>query len=243
MLDQAHAATGKKLKYDAVNRGYAQTNGDFARIATHAAPSEIDWTHGDRAMLDQAAVESHLRDNYGIKNVYWDAAIKVVEHDALEKGNEDEERDEHGRWTTGGSEEPVKIVLSERAQRALAARVPCNVEKQRTADQQEAIVSRALGLERTRDNSAFDFRDEKIAVELKTMVDAKNDKITMSKTALARKLNEQKKDALIGYTVVADKRGGNTKYYYRAGFGSFRVGAMTPVSLADLRSIIRGKNL
>ena len=75
------------------------------------------------------------------------------------------------------------------------------------------------------------------------MVDAKNDKITMSKTALARKLGEQERDTLVGYTVVADKRGGTTKYYYRAGFGSFRVGSMTPVSLPDLRGIIRGKNL
>jgi 2'-5' RNA ligase len=73
VLDQARKATGSSVKYDALNRGYANTSGNFARIATHAAPSDSSWTHGERMTLDHAAVEAHLKDNYGIKSVYWDA--------------------------------------------------------------------------------------------------------------------------------------------------------------------------
>ena len=100
-------------------------------------------------------------------------------------------------------------------------------------------MSRALGVPRTADNSAFDCRNDKVGIELKTMIESKNGKITMNKAALARKLAEAKKDNLKMFTVVADKRGGSTSYYYREGVGSFRVGSMTPVSLSELRSIVR----
>ena len=72
------------------------------------------------------------------------------------------------------------------------------------------------------------------------MVDGTNDKITMSKEALGRKLAEASADDLKTYTVVCDMRGrGSAKYYVSERLGSLRLGGMTPISLADLRTMVR----
>jgi hypothetical protein len=78
-----------------------------------------------------------------------------------------------------------------------------------------------------------------VGVEIKTMIDTKNGRVSMEKAPLARKRAEQQKDGLKGYTVVADKRQGRTQYYCKEGFGSFRLGGMTPVSLAQLKGMIK----
>lgn len=128
---------------------------------------------------------------------------------------------------------------SARMMRAMANHAGGDLKAQRAADEQERIVSRALGLPRTRDNSAFDLNNGKIAVELKTMLSSKNGKITMSHAALARKNDEIKSARLKAYTVVADKRAGATKYYYAKGVGSFRVSSMTPVAIGELKGMLR----
>ena len=167
---------------------------------------------------------------------------KVV--DKVRKGSPDQPRvpaGQHGggEFGSGGGGVAVVFQPSEKMQRAMEAYKGGGLEAQRIADKQEGIMSRALGVPRTADNSAFDCRNDKVGIELKTMIESKNGKITMNKAALARKLAEAKKDNLKMFTVVADKRGGSTSYYYREGVGSFRVGSMTPVSLSELRSIVR----
>jgi 2'-5' RNA ligase len=171
---------------------------------------------------------------------------KVLSQLLLAKFDDSEERDEHGRWTEGTGpsslkEEPVGFKPSEKMVRAMASQNRCGAEKQRIADEQEGKVSRAVGIPRTKNNSAFDLRNDKVGVELKTMVDSKNGKITMSKDALARKINEAQKDKIKMFTVVADKRsgGGGTRYYYSRGVGSFRLGSMTPVTLSELKGKLR----
>lgn len=128
---------------------------------------------------------------------------------------------------------------SDRMQRAMKAYVAANAAEQRAADEQEAKVSRALGIPRTADNSAFDLRNDKIGIELKTMLKSKNGKITMNKAALARKMAEAKSAKLKVFTVVADKRGGQASYYISKGVGSFRVSSMTPTTLAEIRGMVR----
>ena len=62
------------------------------------------------------------------------------------------------------------------------------------------------------------------------------------KTALGRKLAEQRAEGLKAYTVVVDRRQGgmtgHATYYYREGLGSFRLGSMTKVSLGELKRIV-----
>lgn len=135
----------------------------------------------------------------------------------------------------------VEMKLSPRMARAIAAYNPANAKEQRIADAQEKTVAKALGIPQTRDNSAFDLRNAKVGIELKTMLSSKNAKITMNKAAIERKLKEQKKDKIKIFTVVADRRNGvSTRYYYAKGVGSFRLNSMTPVSLRELRGIVRG---
>jgi hypothetical protein len=143
-----------------------------------------------------------------------------------------------GEWTTIGGGPITDLVPSEKMKTALRAQVHCGVEKQTIADEQERITSKGIGIPRTKDNSAFDFRNKKTGVELKTMVDSRNGKITMSKAALGRKMAEAKSEHLKTYTVVADKRSGGTQYYVKEGLGSFRVGSMTRATLPQIRAMV-----
>ena len=133
----------------------------------------------------------------------------------------------------------AKSEPSDRMKRALANRVPCGMAKQKTADESEETISVAVGIPRTRNNSAFDLRNDKVGVEIKTFEDTKNGKCTMNKDALARKKAEGEKDGLHVYTVVADKRGDKVQYYYAPGVGSFRLGGMKAVSLAQLKGVLK----
>lgn len=79
-------------------------------------------------------------------------------------------------------------------------------------------------------------------IEVKTIVNNSNNKITMSKEALARKRKELRKFGkknTRGHTVIFDERDG--KYYYRDDIGSFRLSAMQEVTLDDLQRKFGGK--
>jgi hypothetical protein len=154
-----------------------------------------------------------------------------------------------GEWVTihghpvligGGAE-----AKNERVERAKKSQVVTKKAAQRIADHSEQVLADGLSMSRTPDNSPFDLRTDEVGVEVKTMVNQKNDKITMSKAAIGRKLAEQRAEGIKIYTVVADRRaaglkgGGNATYYYREGVGSFRLGQMTKVSMSELRSIVK----
>ena len=165
----------------------------------------------------------------------------------LAKYSEDQPRvpaGEPGGGEFGTIGEPVKFAPSEKMRIAMENHRGGSLEAQRIADQQERIISKALGLPRTPDNSPFDLRSAKIGVECKTMLESKNGKITMNKDAIGRKVADAKGPPPLKYyyTVVADKRGGSTQYYYKAGVGSFNVSAMTKTNLTELRGILRGKH-
>jgi hypothetical protein len=125
--------------------------------------------------------------------------------------------------------------------RAKRAYVSADYAEQKIADEQERIVARALGMPRTPDNSEFDLMTPAIGVELKTMIKQANDKITMSKAALARKMEHIRAagPGFRAFTVVADRRGGSTRYFVREGVGSFRLGTMEQVTLPQLRALVR----
>ena len=68
-----------------------------------------------------------------------------------------------------------------------------------------------------------------MGVEVKTMVDNKNNKITMHPESYARKIAWAHSHHASLHTIVIDKRGGTTQQYYRKGIGSFRMVGLTAV--------------
>lgn len=103
--------------------------------------------------------------------------------------------------------------------------------EQDLAEQTEHELSTGLGMPKSPDNKPFDLQTKTVGVEIKTLVSNTNDKITMSKSAMAHKNAEVAKSGLKKtFTVVADKRTSTTKYFIRAGYGSFRIGSMTEVA-------------
>lgn len=98
------------------------------------------------------------------------------------------------------------------------------------AEEVENHLAAALGMPKSPDNRPFDLQTKTVGVEVKTLVSNTNDKITMSKEAVARKNAEVKASGLKKtFTVVVDRRASTPKYFIRAGFGSFRIGSMTEV--------------
>ena len=112
--------------------------------------------------------------------------------------------------------------------------------QQDIAEKMENHLATELGMKKSANNKPFDLFGSKYAVEVKTLVSNTNDKITMNKSAIARKDAFVKETGLKPYTVVVDARGTEPKYFVRAGYGSFRIGSMTPASTASgIRSIMR----
>jgi hypothetical protein len=156
-------------------------------------------------------------------------------------------RDDHGRWTSGGESK-----LSDRAQRALASHKPSTAAKQRWAEKNESAVARMLGGKTTDDNNPADVTarsgGQLHGVEVKTLLDNKNDKITVHPESRARKGAWAKADGARLHTVVFDDRNrfgtpghSGHRLYYHEGVGAFRLAGMTPVrDAAHLRSLVAG---
>lgn len=113
-----------------------------------------------------------------------------------------------------------------RSDRARASHKVCSRDVQKIADDMEAKMSKQLGLARTGDNAPFDLLQGKTAVEIKTIVRAGNDKITMHPESLQRKVSFAKKNKVRPFTLAIDRRGDKPIYYAAKGLGSFRLGSM-----------------
>jgi hypothetical protein len=144
----------------------------------------------------------------------------------------------------------LKFEPSDNVKRAIASKVLTDKKVQDVADKSEEVLSRAIGIPRTRDNSAFDLRNDDVGIECKCFTTNTRDRVSMTKTAVGRKLAEASADEIKMYTVVVDRRAGwkagnamgsHATYYYRQGVGEFHLGTMTKVSLPELRAIVRGK--
>ena len=78
-----------------------------------------------------------------------------------------------------------------------------------------------------------------MGVEVKTLVDNKNNKITMHADSYARKIAWARSNHASLHTIVFDKRGGGMKQYYRKGIGSFRMVGLAAVRNGpDLRRLM-----
>lgn len=132
--------------------------------------------------------------------------------------------------------------LSDRARRAVQTYVPVTEEKYQMAKLSERKVANVLGGISTDDNEPFDVViNNRIGVEVKTIIEARNNKITVHPDAMKEKLAEQsrlKLDAV--YTVIFDQRPGQEAVYVRKGLGSFRVpGKLTKLQkISDLKKFV-----
>lgn len=130
-----------------------------------------------------------------------------------------------------------------RKRRALLTYKPSTQRKQQIAASSEKHITRILSAERTRNNAAMDTilkTNRRLhGIEVKTLIDNKNDKITMHPESRARKVHWAAVHNAVLHTVVVDARGKRRQIFYRAGVGSFRLAALQPVTSSQLRSIIR----
>ncbi len=149
----------------------------------------------------------------------------------------------------------TKKAPSARAQKALATHKPSTREKQKFALDRESELAKALQAMRLDDNEPMDViltapDGTRHGFEVKTLMDNRNDKITMHPSSRRRKEQWAKDcgDCFI-HTVVIDDRdrfqGGANKaqhsghrIYYANGVGAFRIKSMQQLkSFADLKRI------
>jgi len=134
---------------------------------------------------------------------------------------------------------------------------PSTKAKQDQGDASQRDVAKRLGHEVSGDNSPMDVvgkdaHGKPTAVEVKTLCDQKNDKLTMHPDAKARKDAYGVANGATLWTVAVDNRdtfnGGahvglysGNKIYLKEGVGSYRVSSMTPVSEKELAGIVSGR--
>ena len=125
-------------------------------------------------------------------------------------------------------EKPPTPTMLSKIKKAKESHLPVTKEIRKVATlNEEKLATTLKNAKQLPDNEPFDVivgsqENPKHLIEVKTIVRGKNDKITMHKDSLARKLAEAGKhpDAKT-HTVVFDERTG--KFYYNEGLGSFRL--------------------
>ena len=141
-----------------------------------------------------------------------------------------------------------------KAAKAIASHKPSTQEKQDAGDKGQRDVAKGLKADVSPDNQPMDVTTKldgvSHGVEVKTMLDNGNDKITMHPESRERKEEWAKKNEAINHTVVLDRRdtfnGGANKsqysgheIYYRRGVGAYRVGGMYQAkNMAEVKSLM-----
>jgi len=127
-----------------------------------------------------------------------------------------------------------------RAERARRAHKTSTAEKQRRGEAEQKRMAKAIGGENDGDNKPFDvIVGGKHGIEVKTVMDNNNDKITVHPESRRRKEAAAKKQKLKIHTIAIDIREGKRSYYYREGVGAFRLKNMEKVSLRQLKEKFR----
>ena len=176
-----------------------------------------------------------LLDALGIEDD--DELEKHGDHDQRSHGNREggsETREQGGR-SGGGSSVSDNV----RALRAKHSHIPHTKAKKAVANKHERKVASLVKGKDIPGNEPFDVIRGKHALEVKTIQEGKNPKITMHPESLARKVSYAKKHGLESHTVVIDLRGSSPVYYHKKGVGSFRLTTMTKVGAQQLESLIK----
>ena len=133
-------------------------------------------------------------------------------------------RRERSAFLPGSRGPRAEMSRAERIKNAKLSHKPMTKVKEAIATASEDRVKNAIGGLRTPDNEPFDVIKDKDAIEVKTIIEGVNPKITMHKASLARKKAYARKHGKRQHTVAIDHR--TNKVYYRAGTGSFRLSSM-----------------
>lgn len=123
-------------------------------------------------------------------------------------------------------------MVSARVERAKSSHLPATKEVQKIAAENQELVALKTGGRNMPDNHEFDVIRGREHIEVKTIVRAKNNKITMHPESLDRKARylENIKDAKT-HTLVIDERTGLV--YYKSGLGSFNLTAMEVIGTKE----------
>lgn len=125
-------------------------------------------------------------------------------------------------------------------------------EIQRYAEEHnESVLAKTLGGKKFDNSEPVDVMTDLGGIELKTMVDNKNGKITMKRSAMEKKAAWERQNKTDMHTVVFDDSGvfnakgpgkhdeSKRRIFYRRGYGSFRVNSMLEISgLDELKSMM-----
>lgn len=157
--------------------------------------------------------------------------------------NKDEPRDSEGKWTTGGAQAKMDAARS-KSGKATSSHKPSTKAKQDLATDAEKKIIKMLGGKGTGDNKPVDVvleRDGRVyGIEVKSISDNGNNKITMHKESLERKVKWGRSNHASLHTVVVDSRSGTV--LYRKGVGSFRIHTMTVVNNnVHLQALVLGR--
>lgn len=126
-----------------------------------------------------------------------------------------------------------------RRERARRTHKPSTAAKQRRGEAEQARLARSIGAVSTDDNKPFDVLAGRHAIEVKTVIDNDNDKITVHPESRRRKERFARKNRMRSHTVAIDVRSGRREYYYREGVGAYRLASMQRVSVSDLRELLK----
>ena len=132
---------------------------------------------------------------------------------------------------------------SERSTRAKSTHIPATRAVHKAALANQSKLANHIEGQEIVDNKPFDVVYKDTGIEVKTLLQQKNDKLTMHPSSLARKLREAKKAGMKKvFTVAFDMRPGKNDVYVKEGLGSFRLTTMTKVKdMNELKGIITGR--
>jgi hypothetical protein len=138
---------------------------------------------------------------------------------------------------TGARIPTPKRPLSPAERGAMAARVTPEVRKIALESQKE--VARLVGGRVIPDNGAHDVVVGRNVIEVKTLVDAKNDKLPLQR--VQRLYKNASDSSYRHWTIGVDKRGGQTHFFLFPGHGSFRIWKkVNPTPPEVIRDLFRG---
>lgn len=117
--------------------------------------------------------------------------------------------------------------LPPKVARAKLHYVPTTKKKAAIALECEERVAKIFGVERCPDNAPYDVVARKIGIEVKSLIEGKQDCVYIRKDAKLAKIAMLRTHEVSScFTVVIDLRGDEEKIYLKPGIGSYRLKSM-----------------
>jgi len=127
-----------------------------------------------------------------------------------------------------------KEILSAKQQLAVKSVVaPTKADLDKAEEVEQAVAKYVKGIQSPNDSAVDVVKNmgsKSIGIEVKTLLLQTNDKITMNRPAIQRKLQWAQSNKASLATVAVDLRGSKMAVYYKQGVGSFRIGSMQKVT-------------